>query len=89
MALDVTATRAEALFCSTVQPSEKPNGVQVGESIAAMIRVHGSRGCACQVAREFGDHPDTAVDRMAWARDVVATVYVRHSSKGYTSRRQG
>jgi hypothetical protein len=40
-----------------------------------MIRVHGSRGCACQVAREFGDHPDTAAQRMAWARYMVAVVY--------------
>jgi hypothetical protein len=69
--------RAEALFCSTVQPSDKPGAVQVGESIAAMIRVHGSRGCACQVAAAFGDHPDVALERMRWARDTVAATYPR------------
>lgn len=74
-ALDVPAVRAEALFCSAVQPSDQPGAVQVRESIAAMIRRHGSHGCACLVAREFGDHPDTAAARMAWARHMVAVVY--------------
>lgn len=73
--LDVTAARAEALFCSQVQPSEKPGRVQVSESIAAQIRIRGSHGCACQVAREFGDHPETAVARMRWARQTVTAVY--------------
>jgi hypothetical protein len=75
MALDVNATRVEALFCSTVQPSEKPDGVQVAESIAAMARSYGTRWCAARVAQEFGDHPDTAVQRMVWARDLVAGIY--------------
>lgn len=77
--LDVTAARAEALFCSTRQPSEHPSAVQVGESIAAMIRVHGSHGCACQVAEAFGDHPDVALERMVWARDLVADTYPRRA----------
>jgi hypothetical protein len=67
--------RAEALFCSQVQPSEKPDGTRVAKSIAAMIRVHGSHGCACQVAAAFGDHPDIALERMRWARDTVAVTY--------------
>lgn len=75
MGLDVTAARAEALFCSHTQPSDKPDRVQVAESIAAQIRVHGTRGCARQMAREFGDHPDTAVVRMVWARETVAAIY--------------
>lgn len=81
MVLDVTAARVEALFCSQVQPSDKPGPIQVGESIAAMIRVHGSHGCACQVAAAFGDHPDVAVQRMRWARDVVAGIYPHRSTR--------
>jgi hypothetical protein len=27
------------------------------------------------MAGEFGDHPDIAVNRMAWAREVVRTSY--------------
>jgi hypothetical protein len=33
------------------------------------------RGCAAQVAGEFGDHPETAVTRMAWAIATVGEVY--------------
>lgn len=79
--LDVRAAQAEALFCSQVQPSERPGPVQVVESIAAMARKYGSRGCAAMVAVEFGDHPDTAVPRMAWARDLVAATYTKRGSR--------
>jgi hypothetical protein len=41
----------------------------------ATLRRLGVRGCAAQVAVEFGDHPDTAAPRMSWARATVNTVY--------------
>lgn len=81
MVLDVRVARVEALFCSTVQPSEHPDRFQVKESISAMIRVHGSHGCACQVAAAFGDHPDTAAARMRWARQTVTAVYPKRSPR--------
>lgn len=79
--LNVRAVRAEALFCSHTQPSDKPGAEQVAESIAAMIRVHGSHGCACQVATAFGDHPDTAPERMRWARERVAATYPQRGAR--------
>jgi hypothetical protein len=77
MALSVRDARAEALFCSSVQPSEKPDRVQVGESIAAMARTFGTRWCAARVAQAFGDHPELAAPRMVWARGLVDTTYPR------------
>jgi hypothetical protein len=63
-----TAVWADALFVSVVQRSDEPTGDQVREAIAAAVRAYGDRGCAERVAQEFGDHPETAVARMRWAR---------------------
>jgi hypothetical protein len=69
------AVRAEALFASTLQPSGSPSPDQVRRAVTAALRQWGVRGCAAQVAGEFGDHPDTAVARMSWARATVNRVY--------------
>ena len=63
--------RAEALFVSPLQPSERFSVESVRAAIATSIRTYGSRGCAARVAEEFGDHPETAVRRMLWARTAV------------------
>jgi hypothetical protein len=34
--------------------------------------VFGIQGCAARVAQAYGDHPETAVLRMRWARATVA-----------------
>ena len=57
---------AEALFVSCLQPSECPNRNAVEQAVTAMILLHGSDGCAAEVALECGDHPETAVRRMHW-----------------------
>ncbi len=69
------AVRAEALFVSHLQPSQHPSGAQVRRAVATALRGSGIRGCAAQVAGEFGDHPDIAVARMAWALATVHDVY--------------
>jgi hypothetical protein len=69
------AVRAEALFASTLQPSGSPSPHQVRHAVTATLRRLGSRGCAAQVAGEFGDHPDTAVARMSWALATIKAVY--------------
>jgi hypothetical protein len=63
--------RAEALFASDLQPSQRPTEQAVRAAIARSIRAYGSRGCALRVAGEFGEHPETAVTRMIWARNTV------------------
>ena len=69
------AVRAEALFVSHLQCSAIPSADEIRESVAATLRRFGVRGCAAQVAMEFGDHPDTAVARMGWALATVGAVY--------------
>lgn len=69
------AARAEALFLSTLQPSGSPSPDQVRRAVTRTLQRLGVRGCAAQVAGEFGDHPDTAVARMSWALVTVKTVY--------------
>jgi len=67
--------RAEALFASNLQSSDAPAARQVRYAVATTLRRLGIRGCATQVAGEFGEHPETAVARMAWALVTVRTAY--------------
>ena len=69
------AARAGALFVSTLQPSGSPSPGQIRRAVTATLQRLGARGCAAQVAGEFGDHPDTAVARMSWALATIQAVY--------------
>jgi hypothetical protein len=75
MYLDINAVRSEALFVSAVQRLDDPSGGQVRQAIARAVCEFGSGGCAARVAQEFGDHPETAVARMRWARRVVEETF--------------
>lgn len=66
---------AEALFVSDLQPSESPSPKTLEKTVAAMLRRHGSEGCAGGVAEEFGEHPDCACARMRWARTAAAEAF--------------
>ena len=68
-------TRADALFASALQRSDEPSAAQVRQAIAAAIRAFGARGCAARVAQAYGEHPETAVLRMRWARTAVSGVF--------------
>jgi len=61
----------EALFASALQRSDAPSPEVVAEAIRRTVRQFGRRGCAGRMAQEFGDHPETAVDRMKWVRQLV------------------
>jgi hypothetical protein len=63
---------ANALFASSLQPSDRPDPAQVRVAITATFGALGDIGCAARVAQEFGDHPETAVPRMRWARAVTS-----------------
>lgn len=70
----ITIAQAEALFTSTLSACEPHDAAELRAGIAAAVRDHnGVRGCAAEVAQEFGDHPETAVERMRWAREAVAS----------------
>jgi hypothetical protein len=70
-----SAVWAGALFASALQRSDEPSAGQVRQAAAAALRAYGRRGCAERVAQEFGDHPETAVARMRWARGVAGEVF--------------
>jgi len=73
--LSPSAARADALFVSALQSSDQPTAVQVEQAIAAATRAFGDLGCAARVAQEYGEHPETAVTRMRWARLTAAGAF--------------
>jgi hypothetical protein len=73
--LSIDAARADALFASALQCSDEPSAVQVRQAIAAASSKLGELGCAARVAQEYGEHPETAVSRMRWARTAVAGAF--------------
>ena len=75
MPATLEAVWAEALFASSLQSSGQASPEQVRIAVAATLRRLGIRGCAAQMAGEFGDHPDTAVTRMSWALATIRSAY--------------
>ena len=69
--LSISTARADALFVSALQRSDEPSTTQIRQVIAATIGEFGAQGCAARVAQEYGEHPETAVLRMRWARALV------------------
>jgi len=73
--LSVSAVRADALFASVLQRSDQPSAGQIRQAVAVAIGELGDLGCAALVAQSYGEHPETAVTRMCWARAAVATAF--------------
>jgi hypothetical protein len=69
--LTISTARADALFASPLQRSDEPSPAQVHQAIATALATFGILGCAARVAQAYGDHPETAVPRMRWARATV------------------
>lgn len=70
----IRALQADALFASALQPSDQLSASQIRQAIAVALDAYGDAGCAGRVAQEFGDHPETAVGRMRWARASTAAL---------------
>jgi hypothetical protein len=70
----IGASQADATFASVLQRGDEPSVGQVRQAVAAAICAFGYSGCAERVAHEFGDHPETAVIRMRWARALAREV---------------
>jgi hypothetical protein len=86
--LSMGAVWADAVFVSGLQPRDELSATKVRNAVTAAIRAFGCPGCAGRVAQEFGDHPETAVIRMRWARAVVLEAFagsVPEPSKATTS----
>lgn len=67
--------RADALFASDLSVSTEPDRATVADAIRRTVRTRHIAGCVEFVAAEYGEHPETAVGRMAWALAVVDKVY--------------
>ena len=85
---NASAVWADALFASMLQRSDGSSAGQVRKAVAAAMRAYGGRGCAERVAQEFGDHPETAVARMRWARAVVGEVFAAPPGPAPDGRRR-
>lgn len=73
--LSISVIRADALFVSALQRGDHPGARQVRQAVAAAVGAFGPHGCAGRVAQEFGDHPEMAVTRMRWARQVAGNAF--------------
>ncbi|MBG0565819.1 hypothetical protein [Actinoplanes aureus] len=82
----LTDARAEALFTSPLATGSRPDHDIVEQAIRAAVRARGGvRGCAADVAAEYGDHPECAVPRMRWARGIVEHLYdIRRPRSAWT-----
>jgi len=73
--LSIGAVQADAVFASGLQPCGEYSAGRVRQAVAAAIEAYGRPGCAGRVAQEFGDHPETAMIRMRWARAVAREAF--------------
>jgi hypothetical protein len=71
----ISAIRADALFVSALQRCDQPSTGEIRQAVAAAFQEFGERGCAERVAQEFGDHPEIAVMRMRWARQLAVGAF--------------
>ena len=73
--LGIAAVQADAVFASRLQRCGEYSAGRVRQAAAAAIDLYGCSGCAGRVAQEFGDHPETAVIRMRWARALAREAF--------------
>lgn len=66
---------AQALFASTLQPSDRFSAEHVAAAVRDSLGRHGGyAGCAAVCATEYGDHPESARVRMRWAIALTARI---------------
>jgi len=66
-----------ALFASGLQRSDVLTSDEVADAVSRTVRRFGVRGCVGLMAQEFGDHPETATDRMRWIRQLIGEMPAR------------
>jgi hypothetical protein len=75
--LNVNDAQCAVLFVSRLQRSDAPTGDAVAEAVSRTARQFGVSGCVGLMAQEFGDHPEAAMDRMRWVRQLVGQMPAR------------
>ena len=72
---DLATARSHALFLCELQPSQNPDVEEIHAAVTRTVQTYGVHGCLERVAQEYGDHPETAPQRMRWARELVSKAY--------------
>ncbi len=72
-----SGAQCAALFASGLQRSDVLTSDAVADAVSRTIQRFGVRGCVGLMAQEFGDHPETATDRMRWIRQLVGEMSAR------------
>jgi hypothetical protein len=70
--MHVNEAICQALFASPLQPSDTPTAETVAQALGSTARRLGAAGCAGRVAEEFDSHPEDAVGRMRWIRELAS-----------------
>jgi hypothetical protein len=66
------SARAAALFASDLPNRRHPGAAAVEAAISSALTARGTiDGWVSALAAAYGDHPDTAVPRMKWARQTI------------------
>ena len=79
--LNVNDARCEALFASGLQRSDAPTPEELAKVISRTVRQFGIAGCLSRMAQEFGDHPEAAVSRMRWIRQLISETFAPAASR--------
>jgi hypothetical protein len=87
--LNVNDARCEALFASGLQRSDAPTPEALAEVISRTVRQFGVAGCVSRMAQEFGDHPEAAMSRMRWIRQLVSGMYAPAAARPARPARLG
>ncbi|MFB9894714.1 hypothetical protein [Planobispora takensis] len=68
---------AEVLFCSPLQPSNRPTVHEVRQAVEAVWDACEApeQTCVAQLAADYGRHPELACARMRWCQGIVAWAY--------------
>ena len=73
---DFITVHAYAVFVSDMSCHTEVTDAVTSAAIQRAIRAFGGTdGCAAAAAREYGEHPETASERMRWARSIVTAIY--------------
>jgi hypothetical protein len=83
-----SGAQCAALFASTLQRSDVLTSDAVADAVSRAVRQFGVHGCVGLMAQEFGDHPETAADRMRWIRQLVGEMRARSARPTASSIRR-
>jgi len=85
---NVSDAQCAALFASALQRSDVLTHDAVADAASQAVRRFGVRGCVALMAQEFGDHPETAADRMRWIRQLIGQLPARYPRQAAGSTRR-